>query len=271
MQTNSMTYNMPVLYVSYKVSFYTHLLCTLNAMTSGLLGISRSRSTNPQEAPEIRPINHGHRYLESYRDRLCSLYTEPACAHLSFDRWKVSEIRTYKDKGSQVKHEYLVATVHDENNMEILLRIERRIQDPDTIEPNGQSSLPSTDKFKKVACDQITLLPPSTIKDDQLPVGHFRFHDGHHVPLPKLVVLACTVNEHCRIYNALLRNCYWFCHVTSEALKKMFNVTVVPVEGSSQQGSLYGVSLRGNVDIGDVVKKYYKAWDEFVEKVRCIF
>ena len=266
MQTNSTTYNMPVLYVSYKVSFYTRLLNTLNAMT-GFLGISsKSQSPNPQEAPEIKPINHGHRYLESYRDRLCSLYTEPAYTRLSFERWKVSEIRTYKDTGSPVKHEYLVARVHDENS-EILLRIERRVQDPDTIEPNGQGSISSMDKFKKVACDQITLLSPSTFKNDQLPVSHFQFHDGHHVPLPKLIVLACTVNDCDRTYNVLLRNCYWFCHVTSEALKKVFNFTDLPVQGSSQQGWLYLVPLCGNVDIGNVVKKYHKAWDEFIQKV----
>jgi len=265
MQTNSTTYNMPVLYVSYKVSFYTRFLNTLNAMTASFLGISsKSRGTNPKEAPEIRPINHGHRYLESYRDRLCSLYTEPAYAHLRFERWQVSEIRTYKDKGCPVKHEYLVATVYDENNVEILLRIERRVQDADVNEPNGQSSLSSS---KKVACDQITLLSPSAFKDDQLPVSHLQFRDGHHVPLPKLVVLACTVNEHCRAYNALLSNCYWFCHVTSEALKKVFNFTVVPVEGGSQQGWLYGLPLCGNVDIGVVVKEYHKAWDEFVQKI----
>jgi len=238
-------------------------------MTASFLGISlRSRSTNPQEAPEIQPINHGHRYLESYRDRLCSLYTEPAYADLGFDRWQVSEIRTYKDKGSQLKHEYLVATVHDENNVEILLRIERRVQDTDTNEPNGQSSLSSS---KKVACDQITLLQPSTFKDDQLQVSLYQFHDGHHIPLPKLVVLACTVNECSRIYNALCHNCYWFCYVTCEALRKVFGATVVPVEGSSQQGCLYFLPLRGDADIGDVVKKYGKAWDEFVQKVRCLF
>ncbi len=269
MQTNSTTYNMPVLYVSYKVPLYTRFLNTLNAMTASFLGISlRSRSTNPQEAPEIQPINHGHRYLESYRDRLCSLYTEPAYADLGFDRWQVSEIRTYKDKGSQLKHEYLVATVHDENNVEILLRIERRVQDTDTNEPNGQSSLSSS---KKVACDQITLLQPSTFKDDQLQVSLYQFHDGHHIPLPKLVVLACTVNECSRIYNALCHNCYWFCYVTCEALRKVFGATVVPVEGSSQQGCLYFLPLRGDADIGDVVKKYGKAWDEFVQKVRCLF
>ncbi len=267
MQTNPTTYNVPVLYVSYKVSFYTRFFYTLSAMTR-FLGIpSKSQGTNPQESAEIRPINHGHRYLESYRDRLCSIYTEPAYTHLSFERWQVSEIRTYKDKGSQVKHEYLVATVHDESNAEILLRIERRIQDADVTEPNGQASLPSSDKFKKVACDQITLLSPSAFKDDQLPVSHFQFHDCHHVPLPKLVVLACTVNEYCRTYHAALRNCYWFCHTTSEALKKAFDNTVVPVEGSSHQGWLYCFPLCGTVDIDDVVKNYQKAWDEFAQKV----
>ena len=83
------------------------------------------------------------------------------------------------------------------------------------------------EKFRKWAVDEISICPSNTLGNDQVQVDHLRFQDGHHASLlrlAQLVVLACAISDYCATYHIMLSNCYWFCYVASEVLKKRFQV-----------------------------------------------
>ncbi|KAF8351696.1 hypothetical protein F5887DRAFT_22 [Amanita rubescens] len=248
---------------------------------------------NPGDEGEFEPFQDGQRSLNHYRDSLCILYTAEADSYeLRFERWKVFKIRTYKDRGTLAKHEYLVATLCNGDGRELELRMERRVQESSAINliTKSLSVLGSTspraaaadvttstgtqakdDKFRKWAADGISVCSSSTFGDNQVQVDHFRLKHGHHVPLPRLVVLACAINEYCATYHITLSNCYWFCDVASRALKKRFDHTPEPVDDSGELGHWHGIPICPSNDIETVVtevlENYDKSWDKFCSKV----
>ena len=246
-------------------------------------------SVNPNDAEEFAELHKLNRYgVRHYRDALCILYTKAENYELSIDRWKVSSIRTFKDKGSLVKHEYLVATLFDADGRELDLRMERRVKESSAVNfiaeslgVVGSASIRTVSadvgpqekdgKFMKWAVDEISICSSNTFDDAQLQVDHFRFQDGHPVSLPQLVVLACAISEYSATYHIALSNCYWFCFVASEALKKRFQHTLEPVGDSSQLGCWYGIPLclRSNIEevVTKVLESYEEAWKYFCNEV----
>ena len=246
-----------------------------------------SAQANPSNAEEFAELLKLNRYgVRHYRDALCILYAKAENYQLSLDRWKVSMIRTYKDKATVVKHEYLVATLRDAGGQELNVRMERRFQPSSTtssIAAFGSSSSRSDvttstgiqekeEKFRKWAADEISICSSNTFGNDQVQVDLLRFRDGRHASRPRLaqlVVLACAISDSCATYNFMQSNCYWFCYVALEVLKKRFQVDHVleSVEASSQLGRWNGIPARSSSGIEEALKSYDESWRDFDDKV----
>ncbi len=175
----------------------------------------------------------------------------------------------YKGRGTTVGHEFLIATLHDAENREILLRLERGNRAPHVVKggnvwggaQRGSARAESPGRW----LNEISIFPSAFNDDSGLPVDHFRFDDGHHVPLPQLVVLASTINEYAGTHRFAHPNCYWFCYVVSEALKKRFSHKPLSADGGFHRMPLYQ-----NVNIDEVLELYDKSWNKFVQKVFCL-
>ncbi|KAF8351697.1 hypothetical protein F5887DRAFT_1277510 [Amanita rubescens] len=266
----------PALLISYKVPFQTRLFCAANSFAR-FLRITQRTYTNPEDAEEFVPMKNGYRYIDNYRDRLCSIYTEPEMHHLDFERWRTSEVYTYyKGRGTTVGHEFLIATLHDAENREILLRLERGIQASSTHAhvvkggnawggaQQGGARAESPGRW----LSEISVFLSSAFNDDSgPPVDHFRFNDNHHVSLPQLVVLASTINEYLGT-RRFHHNCYWFCRVVSEALKKRFSHKLLSADGGFHHW--HNMPVSQNVDIDKVLDLYDKSWNKFVQKIDMI-
>lgn len=272
-------HNTGALRISYEVPLHTRFFCATNSFAR-FIGITQKTYTNPEDAAEFVPIKNGYRYVDSYCDRLCFLYTEPDMHHLRFDRWQASEICTYKSRGTAIGHEYLIATLHDADNREIQLRLERGVQVSSThVTHSGLTaastlSVDSTNRGGSPAdgpgrstINEASSFTSSAFSEDRQPADHFRFDDGYHVPLPQLVVLASTVDEHSKTHQSAHHNCYWFCHVVSAALKKRFNHKLL---SGDQQDRLHNILLYQNVDIDEVLDTYDASWNVFIRKVFCL-
>ena len=64
--------------------------------------------------------------------------------------------------------------------------------------------------------DEVTLFDPELPKNkeemkSQVLVECFVFDPNHRIPLPKLDVLACAINDHSKECHFFEKNCYWFC------------------------------------------------------------
>ena len=264
--------NVPALRISYNVPLHIRLFCVANSL-GRFLGITQKAYTNPEDAEEFVPIRNGHHYVDTYCDRLCSMYTEPKMHHLRFERWQASDICTYKGHGT-IEHEYLIATLHDADNRVIYLRLERGIQVSSThpthahaVERSGLSAASGTfaDSGRQTV-NEAALFAFSAFKEDRQPVVHLRFDNGNYIPLPRLVVLASTIDEYLKTRQSAHHNCYWFCHVISEALKKRFNHKILSGDGL-QQGRGHNILLYQGVDIDEVLDLYDTSWNKFVQKV----
>ena len=257
--------------------------CAINTVAQVIM----SARSNPGDAEELDELlKNRYHGVHHYRSALCILYAKAENYQLSLDRWKVSTIRTYKDRGTVAQHEYLVATLCDTDGQEFNLRMERRIQPSSTMSPitafgsaSSRSDVTASagtqekeEKFRKWAVDEISICSSNTLGNDQVQVDHLRFQDGHHASLPRLaqlVVLACAISDCCATYNIMLSNCYWFCYVASEVLKKRFQVdnTLEPVGASSQLGRWNGIPVCSSFGIEEVLESYDKSWDDFCSKV----
>jgi len=243
----------PLLLISCKVPFQTRIFCAANSIAR-FLGMTQTTYTNPGDAEEFVPMKKGYRYIDNYCDRLCS-----------------------KGRGTTVGHEFLIATLHDAENREILLRLERGNQASSTHAhvvkggnawggaQQGSARTESSGRW----LSEISIFPSSAFNDDYgLPVDHFRFNDGHHVPLPQLVVLASTINEYAGTRRVIHHNCYWFCQVVSEALKKRFSHKLLSADDGIYRW--HNMPLYQNVNIDEVLNLYDKSWNKFVQKIDMI-
>ncbi|KAK2465834.1 hypothetical protein APHAL10511_001475 [Amanita phalloides] len=292
-QSDSASFTMSMVHVTYKVPLVARLTHTAHVVAQ-FFGMMAQFHRNPANDAEFLILKNRQCDLEGYRDALRVLYTDPDTKGLGFGRWKASEIRTYKDDRTKYLHEYLVATLHDENNDKMLLRIERRcykcptskgstkvprrhkniLSTPDAIDQNDLHSIPpsKTDKFSKTACDGVTVITPDEFVDQkQLSVDRFTFSEDGHVPLAQLVLLACAIKEHSSTYDPVKYNCYWFCNVASAALRKRFSVQDTnPAPAKRKQGQFYGIPLgqTGPDDTDAVLNRYDEIWEKFEKKIR---
>lgn len=295
-QEESANISKPILRISYKVPLSVRLRSILNTVSSFFRTMKVSYNT-PENAEEFLPIKHGYRFVDSYLDRLRMLYAEPDTQHLSQSRWEVVAIRTYKDKKTKVRHEYLVATLSDDHQNTILLRIERRSWDSviksivvrgslKGVSPNTPPVDPTLanedsakekdqDKFQKRALDQISIIKPSKFNVRQVPVEHivFKTDDSHKLPtLVDLIVLAHTVSDYSRAYHLTETNCYWFCYITSEILKMNFLCDRPDLPTRDLQGRWSWLGIKGGkvykeVEFSVVDKNYQRMRDNFQRRV----
>ena len=291
-------YGKSSLRVSYKVPFSVRFRYTLNSIAHFFRIMDQPR---PIISIEFKPLNNVYR-VDSYRDYLCLLYAKPKHADLSREHWKVIEINTYKDGGTSVRHEYLIAKLEAEPQNFTYLRIERRLQDSSVksfgkaimgrgsdsrsrSQPVPQSNTDSDSskqegastsvndgkakKFKKNAVDEVTLYDPDckaslAEQKKQKLVERLVFEGADRIPLAKLVVLACAINDHSREYHFFEKNCYWFCYCVVEALKQRHLGVPQPVNG--KQGSWRGLPtglLWEEVDFEQLLKRFDVMWGAF--------
>ena len=290
------------LQVSYKVPLSIRLRYTLSSIAY-FLRIMSQKEPNYSQSKEFDPLKNVC-LVDSYKTYLSRLYTLPANAKLSRQHWNVTEVITYKDKGSRVEHEYLVAKLSDGAKGEVYLRIERRIRASSVKEAFGKHVLgrgsrqrgqtdptPLTDsdsskpddgqvataggkqkKIKKYAVDELRLFDPKKLERDQLLVDHLIFKTKP-MSLPQLVVLACAINDNSKDYDFFQKNCYWFCYCAAEALKQGFECENVPVPGKRRQGTWLGLpadDLWKDVDFKVLLKKYDSMWSVFEQEVRSV-
>ncbi|SRR6266550_5956543 len=295
-QEESANISKPILRISYKVPLSVRLRSILNTVSSFFRTMKAPYNT-PENAEEFLPIRHGYRFVDSYVDRLRMLYAEPETQHLSQRRWQVAEIRTYKDKKNKVRHEYLVATLSDDYQNTILLRIERRSWDsviksigqnivrgslrgntpPVNATPANEDSAKEKDqeKFQKRALDQISFIKPSKFNVKQVPVEHivFKSDENHKLPtLVDLIVLAQTVSDYSRVYHLMETNCYWFCYITSEILKINFLCDRPDLATRDLQGRWSWLGIKGGkvykeVEFPELDKNYQRMRDRFQQRV----
>ena len=289
-QAASSGYGKPPLRVSYKVPFSLRLRHAITSLAH-FLRIMQQPSPNYAASPEFATIKNGNR-VDSYSESLRLMYTDPATVHLARDRWRVAEIKTYKDKDTAVKHEYLVAALKldGEEKGEVLLRIERRIQSSTAKElftrgrarseprpahhsdedyPGGQPATAEKRRpFKKRAADEVALVTPNFVNQEL--VEHMVFDSA--LSLPQLIVLACVVNEHARGYNFFEKNCYWFCYIVTEMLKKHCKLRFPELPTRGLQATWKGLpagALWTDVDrnFGELSLSYEAKWQKFGDKV----
>ncbi len=217
--------------------------------------------THQQNAEEFLSIRHGRCHsVDVYGDHLWSLYTGPETQHISRDRWRVSEIRTYKQRWTgDFDHQYLVATLHDGEGGEILLCIERRILTSSMDASNsivrrlrtGAGFYSRTAQqgqvrvkrgiFRAKAVDQVSIYVPEIPhvrrrrRDIPVLIEHIQFNDGHHPPLPQLILLACAIHDYSDTFNLTNRDSSWFCYVTTQVLRSRFEHTSPPLQTSDHQ------------------------------------
>lgn len=246
--------------ISYKVPLFTRFLSFVSS-------VFRLMSLNLDHIPsEFKQLNNQIRLVDSYRALLCLLYAKPGEAPPK-DRWRVTAIQTYKDTRTTVLHEYLVATLHDGEERSVMVRIERAKR---RITSEDDSSDDTDSKFKKAAVDSITLVSHSPpIEDDQLQVDHIEFSKG--ITLSQLVILACSINDYARDYDFFKKNCYWFCYVAIEMLRKQFDDHHSPgLADRSWQGTWHNVpatALFKKIEWPELLAKYNRMMKEFDDEV----
>ena len=294
-QAEPTSYGKPPLRVSYKVPISLHLRYTITSIAH-FFRIMKQSEQNYAEIPEFLPIKNGER-VGSYCTSLRMLYIDPETSHLSLDHWQLVDIKTYKDKGSKYKHEYLIATLSDGAMGRVLLRIDRRIQassikkigkaiiasglsQSQPIPPNHTDSgkqdttqpiEPEQKPFKKTAMDDVTLVKPNVpYRKRQNLVEHIMFEDTIRVSLPKFIVLAYAINTYATDYDFFEKNCYWFCYIIMELLKKLSTPSYPPLRARGRQGTWLGLPaghLWHAVDFDLLLAKYNTMWREFENKV----
>ncbi|KAF8631089.1 hypothetical protein AX17_005166 [Amanita inopinata Kibby_2008] len=289
-------YGRPVLYVSYKLAFRSRLQVTLNSITHFLRTFTMSQQAPAFDA-EFRVINSSFRDINSYCEALQLFYMKPASQGISHDRWKVTEIVTYKNQGDTAKHEYFVATVKDDHNHIVHLRIQRRIQKPkvsrflkwsrgstnratsasgsssseDSPNSAGQAAngvdRPPPQHFKKKALDDIEVVNPFDISDPEVDIIHF---EEDQISLPRLAILARSMNNLSSQYHLLTQNCYWFAYTAAEALKHLHAHKTLPVTSKVKQGhwnSLPATIFFSNFNISQLLEEYNTKWEEFKAEI----
>jgi len=119
--------------------------------------------------------------------------------------------------------------------------------------------------FSKLASDGVTfsdLNLPLPWTDNAEVIDIINFEEGHYVPLVRLAVLARCVHNKAVEYNVLTQNCYFFAHVTCEALKELHpKHTLPPAQGKAKQGTWNGLPVALLFDEG-MVKKVVESFND---------
>ncbi|KAF8330957.1 hypothetical protein F5887DRAFT_77455 [Amanita rubescens] len=159
--------------------------------------------------------------------------------------------RNYKQKWTgNFDHQYFIATLHDGEGGEILLCIERRIltfwmNAPDSgivrrlrtgtgfhsnTAQQGQSWVKRI--FGAKAVDQVSIYFPEIPdvrrrrRDTPVLVDHIQFNDGHHPPLPQLILLACAIHDYSDTFNLTSRDSSWFVTLLPKCSEAVSNTYV---------------------------------------------
>lgn len=191
------------------------------------------------ESPEFLPVKN-EKDVGHYSHYLWLLYTKPETNHLARYHWKVAEIKMYKNQGTEVKRECLIATLNDGGDGQVLLKISHdfsSVVEVVIVEPN----LPNFDM------KQLT--------------QHIVFKHGSRISLPQLIVMACAINNFSREYRLFEKGCYWFCYTIGELLLRHS----IPWQGTSRES--LASSLRQEVNLDVLSAKYDTMWNAFENDV----
>lgn len=243
---------------------------------------------DPEDAEEFLPIKQGYQFADSYCDRLTLLYSRPETQHLSRERWRASEICTYRDRRKNVKHEYLVATLKDNLGNIVLIRFERGVQGsviesivkslfPIELEAGSTSPPAGADSAKqeavheqkstKEAIDQISIVKPSDFNVTQVPVERVVFDPNNRVPsLPELIILARAIGSYSRRYHLTQYNYSWFCYLAIEYLKRHYLYPRPHLTGRNDQAT-WPATVHKKVDFEVLGKIYDRIWNDFKQGV----
>ena len=288
--------------VSYKTDWRTLLRTSFISLARfcGIMGPLTDSLADP--FLEFRSIDKskptGFEHIDSFCTALQQLYTSHKTHKLNKDRWKITSVSTYKDTNNTAKHEYLLATAKHGSHV-VYMRIERRLQMPTagagSINLAGSLSSPSASgadltgsdmmpvssgatigKWSKLASDEIKFSkqPFGTTSDAQ--VDAIEFAPEADMTLARLAVLVQCVHRSAARYHLLARNCYWFAHVTVEALKALQGPTACISSAPQDKGKqgtwgLVPASIfyRDKTEVIDgVVKAFPEKWMEFLSEVR---
>jgi len=255
-----------------------------------------------EELEEFKTIDSTFRDVSGFCDALHILYTTPHTQPIDMERWKVIRVQTYKDTAQKAKHEYVVAHFRGPRDKSIYLKLQRRIQqsksltwlerqlqrlkfikssapsspatglpNPPDTPPEGAARPPSM-PLKKRALDDISIVRPSEIPPTDVLVDDVKFAKGSHIPLPKLAVLALTLNKHVfSEYKVIANNCYWFAESIVEVLKHMYHDFRVPdVPDRRLKGRWNGIRLYEAIDKAEVKKNFEIEWKSFMERINAV-
>ena len=290
-QAKPTSYGKSPLRVSYKVPFSLRFRYAITSIAR-FFRIMQQPQPNYVDSPEFLPIKNGNR-VDAYSGSLSLVYINPKTVRLARDHWKVAEIKTYKDKSSAFKHEYLIARLVDGDKGEVHLRIERRIQDssvkaygkailmgrsrsqalpPSDSDSSKQDAAPSNDEntktWKKTSADEVAIVTSNPNKHKL--VEHMVFEGEHRVSLPQLIVLTCAINNYSNEYHLFQKNCYWFCNTVLELLKRLATPSSPDLPARGQQGTWLGMradKLYKDVDFDALLAKYNAMWKAFEDGV----
>ncbi|KAF8689407.1 hypothetical protein AX14_003346 [Amanita brunnescens Koide BX004] len=290
-QAKPTSYGKSPLRVSYKVPFSLRFRYAITSIAR-FFRIMQQPQPNYVDSPEFLPIKNGNR-VDAYSGSLSLVYINPKTVRLARDHWKVAEIKTYKDKSSAFKHEYLIARLVDGDKGEVHLRIERRIQDssvkaygkailmgrsrsqplpPSDSDSSKQDAAPSNDEntktWKKTSADEVAIVTSNPNKHKL--VEHMVFEGEHRVSLPQLIVLTCAINNYSNEYHLFQKNCYWFCNTVLELLKRLATPSSPDLPARGQQGTWLGMradKLYKDVDFDALLAKYNAMWKAFEDGI----
>jgi hypothetical protein len=241
------------IWVSYKIDFRTRFRSSLYSIGRILHIMNPTTDTPSDPYLEFGNIKKekGFKDIDAYCTSLKNLYMDRKTHKLNRERWLVTDILTYKDKKGNAKHEYLVATVKY-GDATVYMRLERKLRSskiksklfgasssqpkpippPDDSESSPDTDSPAADlppdikdprntgSFSKLASDGVTFSKLPWLDKAEL-VDIIKFREGHYVPMLHLAILARCVNSVAVAYHDLTQNCYFFAHVTCEALKEL--------------------------------------------------
>ena len=198
-----------------------------------LLLIMQPPQPNYAESPEFLPIRNKMDVVH-YSHCLWLLYIKPETSQLARYRWKVSSIKMYMNKGTKVKHEYLIATLNDLEKGEILLWIGRDLS----------------------AVVEVAIVEPNSPNlDMQQLVQHIVLNDRRRISLPQLIVLACVIGNYSRKYRLFENSGCWLCFAIGELLQK-------PSWNDARVSN-----LRQEVNLHALSAMYYTMWNSFENDV----
>ncbi|PFH48417.1 hypothetical protein AMATHDRAFT_87111 [Amanita thiersii Skay4041] len=223
------------------------------------------------------------RDVRGFCDMLQVLYTSPDTQDLSQDRWRIVEMRSYRNKTGKPDYEYIVATIRGPMHTQtvssssssnsspgrkpnsVLLRVYRKLPKSEMLTTGGyEFDL----KTKKRPLDDVTLIRAQEVSQDSL-VEAIVFQEGTYMTLAQFAVLARCVLDRPGILEC--PNDHWFAYTAMGVIKRL-HTNHIQASESSKRRWRYSMSSQGE-NITDeprfdtLLHLYNRQWRTFNQKV----